>query len=100
MALQKLEIIISNSYLEQLVDHLEDLGVHGYTALEIFRGKGIKTGDHLSEGLLPTTRSTMLICLVGEAMVEDIFGDLEKYINDRNGVVFTVPVLRHMGVKG
>ncbi|WP_422360346.1 P-II family nitrogen regulator [Reichenbachiella sp.] len=98
MELQKLEIIISNTYLEQLVDHLEDIGVNGYTALEIFRGKGIRTGEHLSEGLLPTTRNTLIICLVTEDVVEEIFEDLKVYINERNGVLFTVPILRHMGI--
>ncbi|MDW3197053.1 MAG: hypothetical protein R8G66_32040 [Cytophagales bacterium] len=99
MELQKLEIIISNSYLEQLVNHLEEIGVNGYTALEIFRGKGIRTGEHLSEGLLPTTRNTLIICLVTEQVVNEIFEDLRKYLEDRSGVLFTVPVIRHMGIK-
>lgn len=98
MELQKLEIIISNSYLEELVNHLEEIGVNGYTALEIFRGKGIRSGEHLSEGLLPTTRNTLIICLVTEDVVDEIFEDLKKYINDRSGVLFTVPVLRYMGI--
>ena len=100
MELQKLEIIISNTYLEELVDHLEEIGVQGYTALEISRGKGARKGEHLSDGLLPTSRSTLLICLVTEEMVDEIFDDLHKYINERNGVLFTVPVLRFMGLKG
>lgn len=100
MTLQKLEIIISNTYLEELVDHLEEIGVQGYTALEISRGKGARKGEHLSDGLLPTSRSTLLICLVTEEMVDEIFDDLHKYINERNGVLFTVPVLRFMGLKG
>ena len=48
MSLQKLEIIISNTYLEELVNHLEEVGVQGYTALEITRGKGARKGEHLS----------------------------------------------------
>lgn len=99
MQLQKLEIILSNSYLEELVAHLEEIGVRGYTALEISRGKGIKTGEHLSEGLLPTSRNSLIICLVTEPTVDEIFDDLMQYINDRNGVLFTVPVLRYMGIK-
>lgn len=98
MELQKLEIIISNSYLEELVNHLEEIGVNGYTALEIFRGKGIRSGEHLSEGLLPTTRNTLIICLVTEDVVNEIFEDLTKYIDVRRGVLFTVPVLRHIGI--
>lgn len=99
MALQKLEIIISNSYLKELVNHLEDLGVQGYTALEITKGKGIRSGEHLSEGLLPTTRSTLLISLVSEEIANKIFDNLEKFITDRHGVVFIVPILRLMGIK-
>ena len=99
MTLQKLEIIISNTYLEELVDHLEEIGVKGYTALEISRGKGTRKGEHLSDGLLPTSRSTLIICLVTEKMVIEIFDDLHKYINERNGVLFTVPVLRFIGLK-
>lgn len=98
MELQKLEIIISNPYLEELVNHLEEIGVNGYTAIEISRGKGIRSGEHLSEGLLPTTRKVMLICLVTENVVNEIFEDLKTYINDRSGVLFTVPVLRYMGI--
>lgn len=99
MSLQKLEIIISNTYLEELVNHLEEVGVQGYTALEITRGKGARKGEHLSDGLLPTSRSTLLISLVTEEMVNEIFDDLHKYIDERNGVLFTVPVLRFMGLK-
>lgn len=98
MDLKKLEIIISNTYLEELVNHLEEIGVNGYTAIEIFRGKGINTGEHLAEGLLPITRNTLIICLVTEQVVDDIFEDLTHYIHDRNGILFTVPVLRHMGI--
>ena len=100
MNIQKLESIISNTYLEQLVNHLEEIGVSGYTALEIFRGKGASNGEHLSEGLLPTTRNSLIICLVTEAMVNEIFEDLKSYIEVRNGIMFTVPVLRSMGISG
>lgn len=99
MSLQKLEIIIANTYLEELVNYLEVIGVKGYTALEITRGKGARKGEHLSDGLLPTSRSTLLICLVTEEIVNEIFENLKVYINKRNGVLFTVPVLRCIGIK-
>ncbi|MCR9253748.1 MAG: hypothetical protein NXI20_25255 [bacterium] len=94
---QKVEIIISNSYLEELLGQLESLGVNGYTALEIFRGKGTKTGETLSEGLLPITRSSLVILIVNESLAESIFQKLEAYILERHGIIFSVPILKILG---
>ena len=98
MNIQKLEIIISNMYLEELVNHLERIGLNGYTAIEVARGKGAREGEHLADGLLPTTRSTLLISIVTEETAKEIFDDLHKYIEKRKGVMFTVPVMQSMGV--
>jgi len=92
MDIIKIEIIISNTFLQPLIEMLEDVGVHGYTALEIFRGKGIKRGEHLSEGLLPTSRNTMLFTIASAELSSKIVEQIQPYLDERGGILLTYNV--------
>lgn len=92
MELSKVEIIISNSFLQELIQKLEDLGVNGYTALEIFRGKGVKRGEQLSEGLLPITRNTLVFTIASSEVVEKIIKNIQPYLDDRGGALMTYKI--------
>ncbi|MFK7953549.1 MAG: P-II family nitrogen regulator [Ekhidna sp.] len=92
MSLHKIEIIISNTFLRQLVELLEDTGVHGYTALDIVRGKGTKRGEHLSEGLLPTSRSSLLFTIANEELTSKIIENIQPFLDDRGGILITYKI--------
>jgi nitrogen regulatory protein PII len=92
MKYQKIEIIISNSFLQELIKKMEKVGVHGYTALEIFRGKGVKRGEQLAEGLLPTTRSSLVFTIASESLTQKIIDELQPYLEERGGVIYTYDV--------
>lgn len=89
MDIIKIEIIISNTFLQSLIEQLEELGVHGYTAVEIFRGKGVKRGEQLSEGLLPTSRSTLLFTIAAADQSQKIIENLQPFLDERGGIVLT-----------
>jgi nitrogen regulatory protein PII len=92
MELLKIEIIIPNTFLQELIEKLEELDVHGYTALEIFRGKGIKRGEHLAEGLLPTTRNSLVFTVGHKEKIENVIDQIQAYLNDRGGVLITYKI--------
>lgn len=92
MELYKIEIIIANAFLQRLTEQLEDLGVHGYTALEISRGKGIKRGEHLAEGLLPTTRNSLLFSVAPKQVVDQVITQLKIYLEERGGILMTYKI--------
>lgn len=92
MNIIKIEIIISNTFLQQLVEQLESLGVHGYTAIEIFRGKGTKRGEQLSEGLLPTSRNTLLFTIASEEVSKSIIERIQPFLDERGGVILTYKI--------
>lgn len=92
MELIKIEIIIANAFLEGLIHKLEQTGIHGYTALEIFRGKGVKRGEHLSEGLLPTTRNSLVFTIGTKETTDRVIENIQTYLDERGGVLITYKI--------
>lgn len=92
MEFYKIEIVIANTFLETLIEQLEDLGVQGYTAIEITRGKGIKRGEHLTEGLLPTTRSSLIFTVCKEEITEKVVRHIQPFLDKRGGVIITYKI--------
>ena len=98
MELNKIEIIIANTFLQQLIEQLEQLGVHGYTAVEIFRGKGIKRGEHLSEGLLPTTRNSLIFTIGTKEITKKVIEHLQPFLDERGGLMIVSNVTYASGL--
>ncbi|MDN5215824.1 hypothetical protein QQ020_27345 [Fulvivirgaceae bacterium BMA12] len=98
MELLKIEIIISNTFLQDLIQKLEKVGVHGYTAIEIFKGKGIKKGEQLSEGLLPTTRNSLVFTVSTAEITQKVIENIQPYLDDRGGLIITSRVIYASGL--
>ncbi len=92
MDLIKLEIIISNLYLDRLIEKLESAGVKGYTAVEIARGKGIKQGEHLAEGLLPTSNNTIIFTICDASKISNIISSIQPFLEERGGMLITYKI--------
>lgn len=92
MKMIKIEIIISNSFLQTLIEQLESLDIHGYTAIEIFRGKGVTRGEQVSEGLLPITRNTLLFTIAPETQAYNIREELKDFLSETGGVMIANPL--------
>lgn len=92
MDLLKIEIIISNTFLQELIEKLEKAGVHGYTAIEIFRGKGIKRGEHLSEGLLPITRNSLVFSIGTQEVADRVIDNFRAYLDERGGLILITKI--------
>lgn len=88
----KVEIILSHSYMDELLQELEAIDVKGYTALEISRGKGIKRGEMLAEGLLPTTRTSLFFMITGASEMNRIIERMEPFLELRGGAMFTTRI--------
>jgi len=87
MEIFKLEIIIANTFLQELINKLEAIGVQGYTALAITRGKGIKRGENFSEGLLPTTRNTLVFAVGNKNLTDKAIEHIQPYLNEVGGAL-------------
>lgn len=85
----KIEIIVSDIYLERVVSLLEDAGVKGYTAISVTRGKGIKKGEQLSDGLLPTTHRSLLFSVTTAEIANVVLQESKAYL-DKIGAVLIV----------
>lgn len=87
MSLKRIEVIVDDIHLDNVLALLERCGVLGYTAIEVARSKGLKKGESLREGLLPTTRKTLLFSIVPEARAEKLRVCLEPFLEERAGVL-------------
>lgn len=92
MEIIKVEIIVSNTFLQPLISILEHAGVRGYTAIDIFRGKGVKRGEQLSEGLLPTTRNSLIFTITSKEQSLSIIENVQPFLDERGGVLMTYKI--------
>jgi nitrogen regulatory protein PII len=99
MDLQKIEIIIADSFFDELIELLEGSGATGYTAIEIIRGKGKNKGEQFSEGLLPTTRSYLVFTVANSIVAHNIGQHVKPFLDDRGGILITYPVTYATGFK-
>jgi nitrogen regulatory protein PII len=95
----KIEIIVSDIYLERVVALLEKAGVTGYTAISISRGKGIKQGEQLSDGLLPTTHRSLLFSVTTEEITNLIIKESSAYLEKIGAVLIASPISYASGLK-
>jgi nitrogen regulatory protein PII len=92
MEIIKIEIVIADVYLEDLIQRMEEVGVQGYTAIEISRGKGVKRGEQLSEGLLPTSQNLLVFAVVLKETADQLIEKIQPFLNERGGVIITSKV--------
>lgn len=58
----------------------------GYTAIDVSRGKGMEQGEHLSEGLLPVTRNSLLFSVIPKDLSETVVDELGGYLHERGAM--------------
>ncbi len=94
----KIEITIDNIYLEELLEILDEEGVHGYTGFDIDRSKGVKHGERLSKALIPTSRKSYIFSIVQEEIADHLVQHLEEFLSDRGGIMIQSKVDRVIGI--
>ncbi len=88
----KVEIIVANTFIDHLLDKMEQIDVKSYTALDISRGRGVKRGENLSEGLLPTTSNSLIFTVTTESQKDKMIQQLQPYLDERGGVLIAYPI--------
>ena len=85
--MKKLEVVIPNSFLEEVIKDFAKADIHGYTALDIDRGKGENKGENLLAGLIPVTRNTYVfaICNLKEAQTAQKL--IEPLLEETGGIL-------------
>jgi nitrogen regulatory protein PII len=92
MELFKIEIIIPNPFLQQLIELMEETGATGYTALDISRGKGLNHGEQLSEGLLPTSRNSLIFLITTPFTKEKLIDKVQSFVERYSGAIIVSKV--------
>ena len=85
----KIEIVVSHTYLQPLTQLLEESGAQGYTVLDIFRSKGKRRGEQISEGVLPVTRNMLVFSVVPRDHAVNIVQRVEPYVEELGGMLIT-----------
>lgn len=88
----KIEIIISDMLLDALLSEFDRHNITGYTAIPILRGKGTGHGEQLSEGLLPTTKKTLIFAVVDSKISDQIIDKISPIINELDAWSICYPV--------
>lgn len=94
----KVEIIISDIYLDRTIEKLESLGATGYTILTIEGGKGLKKGRQQADGLLPTTHNSLLFTITSEAITQTIIAQVQPFLNKVGGLIIVYPITYASGL--
>lgn len=99
MKLLKIEIIIANTFLQPVINLLEEAEVHGYSALDISRGKGTQRGEQLAEGLLPTTRNSLIFTIANKQVADKVIETVQPFLDQRGGILITTEINYASGYK-
>lgn len=92
MSYVKLEIIIAEALINSLVQYLETLGIGGYTAINISRGKGSIHGEQI-ESSLSSTETSYVFCIIAEEGSQAAFNALKPFVLTRRGLLFITPII-------
>lgn len=94
----KVEIILSDIHLEQLVEHLEALGITGYTTINIDKSKGPRKGEQQYDGLFRTTHNSLFFTITTETVTQSIIEKMQPFLDKRGGVLIVYPITYASGL--
>jgi hypothetical protein len=97
MAYIKLEIIIAEGFISSLVAYMDTIGIGGYTAINISRGKGSIHGEQI-ESSLSTSETSYIFCILPEAGSQAAFNALKPFVITRRGLLFLTPIIALAGI--
>ncbi|MFH1803836.1 MAG: DUF190 domain-containing protein [Pseudomonadota bacterium] len=86
-AKKRMEIIIEAPFLNRLLDHLDQQGVHGYTVVPAIAGKG-HGGNWSRDGLVSDAgRLVMVICILDPSDASTLLESTYAQMSNRIGIV-------------
>ena len=85
--MKKLEVVIPNSFLEEVVNDFTKADIHGYTALDVDRGKGENKGENLLAGLIPVTRNTYVFAICNHEQAMEAKRLIEPLLEETGGIL-------------
>lgn len=97
MSYVKLEIIIGEGFISSLSLYLETLGIGGYTAIPISRGKGSIHGEQI-ESSLASTEISYVFSIIPEQGSQAAFEAIKPFVLTRRGLLFMTPIIALDGI--
>ncbi|MFT5616846.1 MAG: nitrogen regulatory protein PII [Arenicella sp.] len=90
--MKKLEVVIPNSFISEVISDFAKADIHGYTALDVDRGKGENTSENLLAGLLPVTRNTYIFAICDEKEAQVARELIEPLLEETGGILIVSDV--------
>ena len=88
---KKVEIVIAQPIMRQILDLLDNLGCTGYTVVRAISGKGHHSSWDLSD-LSDSTRHVVIVVIVSEEAAARILEEIKQVFRHHHGIVFTSSV--------
>ena len=98
MNYSKIEIIINQRSLSDLVMTLGDIQVTGYTVIDVIAGKGIKQGTQVSDELFLASNQVMLFTIVDDELAETIIRHIQPFLDVNKGVMIMYSITYGSGL--
>lgn len=92
MKYNKIEIIINQKTLSDLVMLLDELNVTGYTVIDVISGKGIRQGHQISDELFLSSNQVMLFTVVSDEVSQEIIKEVQSFLDENKGVMIMYPI--------
>ena len=88
---KKIEIIVENPILNQVLGRIVELGAQRYTVLDARSGRG-HSGEWDADQLTTATRHEMVVIVVAEELAERIVEAVGELFTDYPGIIYVSDV--------
>lgn len=84
---KKVEIVIATTFIKQVIERFNKANVKGFTAIEISKGRGIKSGETIDEGMIPVYKNHYIFVLCNEEQAENLISLVDPLVKKAGGLI-------------
>lgn len=85
--LKKVEVVIASTFIKQVIERFNKANVKGFTAIEIAKGRGIKSGETIDEGMIPVYKNHYIFVLCDEDQARELINLIDPLIKKAGGLI-------------
>lgn len=83
----KVESVFPALYERELLELLRELNIHGFTILDVLKGKGLKSGEAFTSGNITVNKNLYLFLLCQPEECPAICAALKEFLREVGGFV-------------
>ncbi|MFL5730752.1 MAG: P-II family nitrogen regulator [Cytophagaceae bacterium] len=85
--MKKVEIIIESIFLDRIIKELDEIGVGGYTVIDIIKGKGQRGGVVKTYGITGVYKNSYMFAIVSDPEQKKIVDKVTPIIKELGGIL-------------